>query len=701
MRSDRPNTDTNEDAPFKIDPSQLLIVLRERWLLITLGALTGLGLGLWNLISKVPLYSATAVLQIETPSRVLNFDAEAIPSPVTDGEIQLILETLQSRPLLLETARILKLEAGAPFFSTPLSTEEAASRLPGLFQARARRGTPLIGITARHANAEAASRLANGLGEALIAHSQSRRAHTFQSNLAFLTQEAESLKSRLQKSEEALQNFRETHHANSLEEKQDTVTAALKSEAANLAAARASRIRLETDVAEMEKLRETPEQLLTVASVAQHPSVVTHRSQIEELRSRVQTLRLRYTEKHPRVAELRQQLQEAQNALWRLVLQIPETLRSELQRAAATEQSFQLAVQDQERESMALNRQSIAYSVLARDVETDRSLYQAILKRMKESNIELGLPPGHLRLFESALTPMAPDPTKGPQRLLLGAFLGGFFSSSLALLQTLLQGSWRSISDLEAATELPVLASIPLLGASRKNPLPLLHPPSYSRNSELSREAFRCLRATLHSRRRNTRNRCLLFASALPRDGKTSCLMGYALSLAHQGQRTLLVDGDLRRGTLSEAMLRRPIHCGLSQVLAGDCSLEDAVTETPISALRLLPAGPPLPETTEELTQKRIGSLLLELMEEYEYVLIDSPPVLAASDALVLASAVDSICVVARYGTTPKKDFLRALQLLSDTGTPIEGIIFNAVSPFAIPAYPTEDFPRSKPVVST
>lgn len=699
MKPATPNSEPLEDTPFNLDLSRILVLLRERWWLAMGGSLLGLSLALWHWKTATPIFSATAVLQMEPQSRVLNSETAPAPPPVSENELQLVLETLQSRPLLLETAKALKLDSDSNFFPSPTSLEEAALQLPGYFQAKVRRGTPLISLTARHPHAESAARLANGLGEALLAHTQSRRQIEFQSTLNFLKEEAERLKLRLQKSEEALQDFRETHHAISLDEKQDTVTAALKTEAANLAAARTVRIRLEADAAEMERLRDHPEQLLAVASVAQHPSVLAQRAQIEDFSARLQTLRLRYTEKHPRMVEAREQLREAQNALWRLVVRIPETLRSELDRATTTEQSFQQALQEQERESLNLNRQAIAYSVLAREVETDRSLYQAVLKRLKESDVELGLPPVQVRRFESAQTPSQADPRGGPKTLCLGALLGGLLSGGLALLQGALRGTWNSIAELEAKTDLPVLACIPFLRGAHQKTLPLLHPVGHSRDCEAAREAFRCLRAALHSRRRNARNRCLLFTSALPQDGKTTCLIGYAKALAQQGHRTLLIDGDLRRGTLSEALLRNPAHPGFAQVLAGDCKLEDGITDTTLSALRLLPSGCLQPDTAEQLTQKQVGGLLAELREEFDYLLIDSSPVLAASDSLVLASAVDAICVVTRYGATPQQDLLRALNLLADTGTPIEGIVFNAVSPFAIPRYYTEK-PRGMPLTS-
>jgi succinoglycan biosynthesis transport protein ExoP len=694
MKLTTQNSDFPESVPGSLDLSQILVLLKERWWAPTAGVLIGAAIALWHSVSVTPVFSATATLQLEPHSRVLSAESEHAASGVSDSEIQLVLETLQSRPLLLETAKHLSAGSDSTFFGGPISLAEAAGRLPGHFQARARRGTPLITLSARHPNAESAARLANSLGEALLTLSQARHFETFKRSLSFLREETERLKLRLQKSEEALQNFRETHHAVSLEEKQDTVTSALKAEAANLASARASRIRLESDAAAMQPLSDDPEQLLTVASVAQHPNVVAQRGLIEELLSRVQTLRLRYTDKHPRMAEVREQLHEAESALRRVVLRIPETLQSEISRAVATEQSFQEAVHAQERESLNLNRQSIAYSVLAREVETDRGLYQAVLKRLKESDVELGLPQSQIRIFEAAQVPVLPDSRGVAKRLILGTLLGSLFCSALVLLHGALRGTWHSIAQLEEKTDLPVLACIPSLRGAHRRSLPLLHPTGNSRECEVARESFRALRTSLHSRRRNSRNRCLLFASALPNDGKTTCLLGYAKSLAQQGHRTLVLDGDLRRGTLSRSLLRNPAHPGFSQFLAGDCPWEDTIADTAISALRILPAGTPQPDTSEQLTQKQVGGLLAELREEFDYVLIDTPPVLAASDALILASAVDAVCVVTRYGATQQRDLLRALQLLADTGTPIEGLIFNAVSPHVIPTY-YADAPRA------
>ncbi len=694
MKPSLSSFDSSDSTPALIDFSQAYIILREKWALIAVGLILGLGISGWMVRSKPKRYSATTVVQMEPQARILNHENEAPQNPVTDAEIQTLLETLQSRPLLRNAAESLDLANDPLFSARPISLDEATDELSFHFFAKQRRGIPLINITASHADPTTALRISKGISEALLAHFQTIRTEAFQTTLTFLKTETERQKIRLQKSEEALQSFREQNNAVSLEEKQDTVTSALKTQAANLASAHSNRIRLETDFSEIERLREQPELLLSVASVSQHPGILSQRAQIEELQNRVQTLKLRYTEKHPRLAEALGRLHESQNSLWRQALQIPETLRSELERAIATEQSFQIALQEQEKESMALNRQAIAYSVLARDVDTDRSLYQAILKRLKESDVEVGAPPKNIRIFEEAKLPRFPESRKTIRTLFIGGMFGGLLSSAVVLVLCTLRSTWRSVEELEEKTHLPVLASIPRHSgmSNQKN--------SDSRGVRDVRirvetyEAFRSLRTTLHSRSRRQRSRCLLFTSALPCDGKTSSTLGYAITLAQQGFRTLLVDGDIRTRSLTEILMGKSSHQGLTDIINGLCKSEAAIAESHIPSLRILPAGISDSSGFEHLSQKNIVKILEELRDQYDYIIIDSPPVLPVSDALILASAVDAICVVVRYGSTPKKDLLRALNILADTGTPIEGIILNAVSSIALPKYDSRDLFR-------
>ncbi|MEY5026291.1 MAG: hypothetical protein RLZZ244_1819 [Verrucomicrobiota bacterium] len=665
------------------DLLQLVSTLLEHPRLLLLCALAGFLPALLYLQRQPVLYRASLVLLSESPRPLVRFDSD--PATASgDSPIQNALDALQGQPVLLRTLRSLQLESNPTFAPLPRSESETLQALLSHVQTRPRKGSQGIEVRAEHPDAATASSLANALAESFLAEHREEQARSHGSSMQLLLQEADSLKARLQKSEEALQSYLESHNAASLEEKQDTVTSALKTQAANLASARATRIRLETDVEAIAKYQAQPEQLLSVASIAQHPTVASQQSLITDLLSRIATLRLRYTEKHPRLIQTRLQLQEAENAVLRAALQIPDTLQTELERARATERNFAAALKEQERQSLALGRQAISYHVLSRDVETDRSLYQAVLRKMKETDVAAGIHTPSFRVLSAAPIPSAPMPRKAPQILLLGTLAGLFLGAAALAGKNLFQASVRSPEEIEECCGLPVLASL-VRQSELRQPLPfdslLLTP-----NLPLC-EGFRTLRASLHLRARKHGRNCFLFTSPLPGEGKSICSSGYALALAQQGLRTLLIDADLRRPSLEHKILGTQQLPGLADILQNRATLTSASCPTNIPNLFLLPAGDHGPKAFELLSTPRFPALLELARTQFDCIILDCAPVLPVSDAALLGQWVDSVCIVIRYAKTPRHSLLRTLRLLHDAHAPIEGLVLNAVHPRSLPRY--------------
>ncbi len=672
---------STHSSPNVPDFNQVALVLKEQGWFVGVCAMAGLLTG-GVYLQKMPLvHESTAVLQLEPRGRVLGFEPENTQSPSSEPGLQTILEAFRSRALMERATTDLKLTEDPNFSATPLAAEQAQARLAGCLEVRQRRGTQLIDITARHPGAAVSQQLANGVAHAFIQLQLDQRSSGARSVLEFLVAEADRLKKRLQKSEEALQTYKETSQAASLEDRQDTVITSLKVQGNNLAEARGARIRLESDVADMARFEGLPEELMRILSVAQHPSILSTRAQIAELQSRISTLRLRYTDKHPRLIQASTQLRDAESSLRKAVLQIPTTLRADLERAIATEHNFEIALKDQEKQALALNRQSITYKVLARDVDTDRALYESILRKLKETDVASGVQLSDLRIFETAPLPNAPAKKSVLKFLGLGLFAGVFIGSATVLASCMMEGAWRTPEEIEAETGLPVLSTVPRLSGreSSSNILKSLSDPTQS-----VLEAFRSLRTSLHLSARKRGKNCFLFTSALPDDGKSFCAIGYALTLANQGVKTLLIDADMRSPSLEKTMLGSSDLPGLVDLLEGSVQLSKAITPTRTPGLHLLPAGKVLQNASELLTRKGIHAILSAAREQYDCIVMDSAPVHSVSDAMLRAEAVDSVCLVVRYAATPRKSAMRAIHLFEEHCTPIEGIVFNGANPNSV-----------------
>ena len=658
-----------------LDINQMLLAVRERsWVVLVCASAGLLSSGIY--LKRLPVkFESKCVLQLEPHARVLGFEAENSQGSA-ETSLQTILEAFRSRSLLNRVVHDLHLQDDPEFSPVPLSVEAAMGALGANIEVRQRRGTQLIDIFAQHGNPVVAQKLADGVAEAFIRSQLDLRSAGARSALEFLVAEAERLKLRLQKSEEALQGYKETSQSASLEDRQDTVITALKVQGNNLEEARSTRIRLESDLADMERFAGQPVDLLRINSVLQHPTIAATRAQIADLQSRVSTLRLRYTEKHPRMIQVQLQLRDAEAALRETVLQIPATVRIDLERAISTERNFEVALKGQEKQALALNRQSIKFKVLGRDVETDRALYESILRRLKETDIEKGLQLSDLRVFEPAPLPSAPASHSALKLLALGLFAGAVVGGGAVLSVSMLAGAWRSAEEIEAGTGLSVLSTVPKLtfGGARTL-LEVIGDPE-----QPGLEAFRTLRTAMHLGARKQGRNCFLFTSALPEDGKSFCAIGYASTLARQGVRTLLIDADMRAPTLEKTLLGTDNLPGLGDVLDGNLRLSGAIVRTSVQGLDLLPAGKVVPNASELLTRKGIQAVLNSARERYDCLVVDSAPVQLVSDSLLIAEAVDAVCFVVRYGKTPSKIALRALHLLRDHGTVVAGIVLNGAS---------------------
>jgi len=659
-----------------LDINHMLVAVRERsWVVLVCASAGLLSAGVY--LKRLPVkFESKCVLQLEPHARVLGFESENSQGSPAETSLQTILEAFRSRSLLNRVVHDLHLQEDPDFSPIPLSLEGAMGALGANVEVRQRRGTQLIDIFAQHSNPAVAQKLADGMAAVFIRSQLDLRSAGARAALEFLVTEADRLKLHLQKSEEALQGYKESNQSASLEDRQDTVITALKVQGNNLEEARSVRIRLESDLADMERFAGQSVNLLRITSVLQHPIIASTRTQIADLQSRVSTLRLRYTEKHPRMIQAQLQLRDAEAALRDMVLQIPATVRSDLERAISTERNFEVALKGQEKQALALNRQSIKFKVLARDVETDRALYESILRRLKETDISKGLQLSDLRVFEPAPLPASPTSHSALKLLALGLFAGAAVGGGAVLGVTMLAGAWRSTEEIEGGTGLSVLSTVPKLeiGGGRTL-LEVIGDPE-----EGGLEAFRTLRTALHLRARKQGRNCFLFTSALSEDGKSFCAIGYASTLARQGVKTLLIDADLRAPTLEKTLLGTDHLPGLGDVLEGNLELSAAIVRTSVQGLDLLPAGKVVPDASELLTRHGIQTVLTSLRESYDCLIVDSAPVQLVSDSLLIAEVVDAVCFVVRYGKTPSKVVQRALHLLRDHGTLVAGIVLNGAS---------------------
>ena len=736
-------------------------VLEKLWILI-LCTIAGLFLALGYLARTPKLYQGHIVLEvdIQEPTLVRSDDgASRMRSAflASQDALRTIEQNLTNRTLL---ARVIRSEgladdngeallgrtkgkAPAPkkeTAATKSATAETAltqaeqalgGALSGMVKPVVRRGTRLIDLFVVNEDPNLAQRLAEAVGREYIRNSIERRANFAQDTLRYLLEEEERLKANLQKSEAAVAEYKAKTPdalqlgggANSNTGQGSTGRGGVEEKLQELntkaTAAKTERIRLEGELAQIEQAGDDIDALLAVPSLAVAPAVVERRRDVNQIETTLATLSQRYKEKHPRVIAAKAALSDARAALKQTILQQPAVLKNAIEQARATEESLHAAASEQEKAALALNKAAIGYQELARQADTDRALYESVLRQIKETDLTKGTKTNAVSVVEHSPLPNTPVSPNTLRTIMLG-LLGGVAAGLVTIFgANALDRSVKTVDQAESTFGLPVLAAIPEVsrGESSGEPKDDGAPPpgtsSYRLVAEApegpAAEAFRNLRAALSLLGPETERKVFLFTSALPNEGKSFTSANYSLSLAQQGHRVLLIDGDLRRPSLHKIFREvgpaghaapnpQEEQHGIVDYLVGDVTLADALrvvsardvdiigTNSPspggtVTAtggqLSVLAGGRRAPNPAELLSGRSFAELVAEAATLFDRVVIDSAPVLAVSDTLLMTPYVQTVCMVVRAGRTARNAVQRAVLLLGGTGSRPAGVILN------------------------
>jgi len=661
-------------------------------------------------------YESRAVIQVQQEAqKVVNIADVSEDKPETTDYLNTVVQAFTSRDLMLRVMRSTGLDKDPDFApprsdGTPYTELDLASRMSNKVKVALRRGTRLVDITAFDSNPAVAQKIAGAFVKEFLRESFAQRRSLSRVANEFLQDEAQQLKTKLENAERKLQAYREENNAVSLEERQNITVEKLRELNTAVTEATTSRLKLEADLEQFKRIGpNNVEELLRIDSISKMPEVALIRDRLLKTENAISALEKRYLPQHPRNIAAMIRLAQLKEALADTLARSGDTLAREYEAARETEDKLDRSLKDQEQMALELSRLAIPYNVLQRDVESDRALFESVTLRLKETYITEGIDNPPFRLIEEPL--VASFPSKPRKKIILGLalVLGIALGVCVVIGLDTIDTSLRTVDEAESYLELPALATIPdrpdtkimdaarkmlgkrdirppnvanLNGASPKRtiaksdstPLVLVEDP----HSEQS-EAFRTLRTSISLLGKESEYRSFLFSSAIPSEGKTFVSLNFACSLARQGLKTVIIEADLReprlkRDLLDEAGGDIP---GLTDLLSGHIELKDALRSTRHDNLVLLPAGHRAPDPAHLLDNDEFERVLEELLRHFDRVVIDSPPVNAVSDALLIGAYAHATCLVVMAGKTPKKAILRALHQLEKANAKVAGFIFN------------------------
>jgi len=653
-------------------------LLEKWWLLIACIAIA------WALafvyLTRAPtLYAATAVLKFDAPApRVLSGD-DLINEGRSDEErrekrkeIQVLLKSPGLLSRVIENNGLNNEPRFTGAGTNRVETAALVGKLARSFTTELRSGTTFMDVTVEHADAAMAAQLANALVRELIRLNFETHKAASQQATEFLAEEARELQRKLAEYETRLQGYRD--QSLTFEQRQTMLAESLKELNRKLNESRAERIRLEAEYTPVRTQEHSTTALISVPRIGADPSVMALRAGVSQQEVDFANLRQVYKPKHPAYVQAQSKLQESQAALSNAVANAVRALRVSVQNATDQERSLLAEVERQEKLAQQLNAQFVPYNTLLRDIEQYRALYDSTVKRMGEAAMAGNYDPRTIQVFQPAKQPRTPSK---PQRLfVLAASLAAGLGVGLLLTfgSDWMNDSFRTINDAESHLRLPVLSSVPRLPPMRltRRPIVMASNAPYS-----GAESFRALRTSLFLQDPQGQHRSFLFTSSLAGEGKTFCAVNYAVSLAQQGYKTLLVDCDLRRPMLEKLLLGgKKGVAGVIEHLRGE---PITIQETMIGNLYVIPAGAPAANSAEVLARSGIKDLMEFCLRQFDRVVVDSAPICGVSDTLRLVQDVQVVCLVVMAERTPRTITTRCHQMLTRAGAPLAGVVLNGV----------------------
>jgi capsular exopolysaccharide synthesis family protein len=640
-------------------------MLQNWWWIPLLTTAIGLGLQAWMVLSAPPKYQSSGRLMV---SGKIALPEGAVYSEEAANFFGTQLELLQSGEVARRAdARVMALNPNLE--KVPVNLY--ASILPK---------TSIFQVTAQGLQPQQTKAYLDAVMDEYIAYRRSMRSDKSDVTLSAITDQVVDLEKDLRKAEEELFNWQKENNLVFLQEEGNSAGVYLAQLNRQLADLRTEYQLLET--LSLEQNLERQNQLNSVVDGNKDGVNAIMRgfgpaAEYLKARQELQLLRAQYVEmginlkpRHPKMAELAQRIGLQERLMEIFQTQTGEQFVSQMESLRVRIQNTEAGIKEWEVKALDLSRRLGEFERLKGEVERRKGLYERLLASVQSVDVNRNIDQDTISVMEYGTQPSVVRPDLG--RALLMGGLGGFaVGLGILLLIGKLDDRYISVSELEAHSELDVVGLIPRLKASEMQVL------EENDKRHILVESFRNIRSSMLFMPEGSYNpKSFLISSAIPGEGKSTLAMDLAVTMALAGSRTLLVDGDLRRGRINRHFAAKS-EPGLAEVLKEMSPLDDVIVETPVPNLQFMPRGKAMAAGTEPLPGAKFSQLVNTLHDKFDYVIIDSCPVLAADDSSAMAPLVDAVFFVVRARFTSARLFIRSLKLLAVRGVMVRGLIYN------------------------
>ena len=669
-------------------------------------------------LKMTPVYEASGSIEINKPdSGLVNFNNS--PTFNVDYYDPTELETevmiLQSDLLALQVVKELALDRRPEFGGKapalpssldlapdPLQTDSGGtSGLLSGFRSNLKvtlsPNTHIIKVSFRSPDKDLTANVVNTLMSTYAENNFKSRFDSTMQASDWLSKQLVDLQMKVETSQEKLVRYQKEHEILGIDEKQNITTAKLDELNKALTAAESERMDKESvyrlvQAGDADTIASAASVLDSAGPAGQSASALLEglRSKQADVKIQVAELNTQFGPSYPKVAQLNGQLKEIDTQILGESKKVAGKIRGQYMAALQRENMLHDALEKQKQEANKLNESAIQYSILKRDLESYRQLYEGLMEKMKEAGVSAGLKSNNFRIVDVARVPTSPVEPNIPRNLTFALMLGLSSGVGLAFLLEGLDNTVRTTEQAQMISGFAPLGMIPLgsrtareganskrlVIATSKEAVELV---TQVRPQSQMAESYRALRTSLLLSNLGAPPKVIMITSALPQEGKTTTSINCAVVLAQKGVRVLLIDADLRRPSIHKTLGMGP-RSGLSNVLTGSATLEQAITQSSaLPNLSVLPAGTPPPNPAELLASTNMRDVLEELRGQYDHIVLDTPPTLSVTDAVVLSPRADAIVLVIRSGQTTKQALRRSRDVLMQVNAKVSGVLLNAV----------------------
>jgi polysaccharide biosynthesis transport protein len=681
------------------------IILRERfWPGFFVALLVVLPFGYYQ-AHQPKMYQARATMEFEKPERIITTEGVVDPAVKSDIDLNTYIEDLNSGRLRAKVVESLTPDEikilQRPFLKNlaPGEAPPPASSVLGGLTVTSVHNSFLISISVTHQDPEAAAIIANHYIDQFMRYLMENVGGRNEAAVEYLKSRGDELRQESEAADQQLETYMKANNLVSFDSSVNIVTDRLKALNGALENSSQDRLTLETLLNQVQAYKKDGRDLLEIAYIANHGEIPGIRSHLDDLKRTQSALSERYLERDPKMIDITKAIQVTQDQLSQAIELAIEELQTSLDKARTTESTLQVDYGKQEQEQLRLRDLSVKYRILENQAEAAKSNYTQILDRLNQATNYKNLENIPVHPLDKATPPIGSPFTPNLSHIRNVCFgLGFLIFVGVAVGLSFLDDRIKSAWDVESFIGVNLLGIIPELGGIKdEDKYSLILNGSTSTGAESFLSVYSSVK--IHSKLDFPKS--ILVTSTIPGEGKTLVSCNLASAFARHGKRTLLIDCDLRRPMLHRHF-KQENKLGLIPWFENGANLDNDLTQNPHLGIVqiaedffLLCSGGRSKTPTEVLENPAFGQLIDRLKKQFELVVVDSPPLGAVTDSLLIAEHTDEIIYVCRFNRTNRKHIKLYIRSLHNSKNEILGIVLNGLSPRRIEYYSNYRYYRS------